>query len=131
MLAAEDDPAAVFAASVRLTGRLVRTAPTLAQVLMTATGSLLVADRGLAPRARRDLVRAAEAGRFAIEEPDVALACASGALIGVMHLLVAQPSADVDATVDAMVGLVLRMLGMPADEAKALATRPLPTGDAP
>lgn len=126
VLADERDPAVVFAASLRLTGRLHQRRPVLAGVLRHAMGDMLASERGLAPRARRDLVRAAEAGRLDIPDPDVALACAAGALVATLHLLAGRPDLDVGPVTDAMAAHVLRMFGLSAEEAARIVALPLP-----
>jgi hypothetical protein len=54
----------VFAGSFRLTGRLQRREPELSRALLNILTRLLGADEGLAPRARRDIAAAVDAGRF-------------------------------------------------------------------
>src|SRR5664279_3819428 len=66
-----EDPAEVFASSFRLTGRLHRRQPQLSRVLLNNALRLLNADNGLAPRARRDITAAIDAGRFDVEDLDV------------------------------------------------------------
>ncbi|MEM9348410.1 MAG: TetR/AcrR family transcriptional regulator [Planctomycetota bacterium] len=61
ILQGEDDAALVFATSLRLTGRLLRTAPTMAHVVKNSLGPVLSAERGIAARARRDLTRCGKA----------------------------------------------------------------------
>src|SRR6185437_12841485 len=53
-----EDPAEVFAASVRLTVRLHKTHPQIARIMTNAGPAYLNAASGLAPRALRDLTRA-------------------------------------------------------------------------
>src|SRR5262245_26454051 len=50
-----DDPAQVFAQSFRRTGRLHRRQPELSKVLLNNGLALAGSDKGLAPRARRDI----------------------------------------------------------------------------
>lgn len=88
--------------------------------------ALLSSDRGLAPRAKRDIIAAAEAGRFTVDDPDVALAVAGGALLGVGQLLFAQPDRDDAQTTDDVAAHVLRTLGMTGRQIHALVSRPLP-----
>lgn len=88
--------------------------------------SLLSSDRGLAPRARRDIIAAAEAGRFTVADPDVALAIAGGALLGLGQLLLDQPDRDDATTTDAATVEVLRLFGVTAEEARRLCSRPMP-----
>src|SRR6476620_859160 len=70
-----DDPAQVFAQSFRLTGRLHRRRPDLSKVLLRDGPSLVSSDKGLAPRARRDIEAAARAGRFNVRDPELAKIC--------------------------------------------------------
>ncbi|MBS45700.1 MAG: TetR family transcriptional regulator [Nocardioides sp.] len=128
LTAQEQDPAAVFATSMRLTGRLVRTRPLMAQVLMNSRFSLLGAGAGHAPHALADITRAAEAGRFTVDDPVLALACTAGCLLAAMSLG-SLDGADLDAVVDGATGNVLRMFGVAEDEVRALTALPLPSED--
>jgi AcrR family transcriptional regulator len=121
-----DDPAETFATSFRMTGRLFRRRPQESQVLLANGVSLLSADRGLAPRARRDIAAAVAAGRFTVDDVEVALAVAGGALLGLGNLLRAEPDRDDARTADAVTADVLRLFGLSADDARALCERPLP-----
>ena len=88
-----DDPAENFACSFRLTGRLFRRRPQESQIMLLSHGlTLISSDRGLAPRALRDITEAAEAGRFRVDDPKLALAVAGGALMGLGQLLQGEPS---------------------------------------
>jgi AcrR family transcriptional regulator len=122
-----EDPAEVFAASVRITARFPKTHPQLARIIDRTGPGFLTSPSGLAPRALRDLQRAKDAGRLSFDDPDVAIACAGGALLGVVHLGLTQrkPSA-IDRAADGLAGNLLRMFGLSADEAREVATRPLP-----
>ena len=86
-----------------------------------------MAPHGLGPRALRDLRRAKDAGRFRIDDPKVALACAGGATLGVLSLLTthSRPKA-IDTAADELVTNLLRMFGLPDEEAREIAHRPLP-----
>ena len=121
-----DDPAEVFAVSFRMAGRLQRQAPELARALLHSGLGVLTHDQGLAPRARRDIVAATQVGRFDVEDPDIALMAAGGALLGLLHWLDVQPGADEAALSDEMAQRVLRMFGLTKREAKRLCSRPLP-----
>ena len=90
------------------------------------SGALLSSDKGLAPRALRDIKAAVAAGRFTVDDPELALAVAGGALLGVGHLLQAQPQRDVGTTSDAATESVLRLFGMSADDAREVCALPLP-----
>src|SRR6478609_9768733 len=95
-----EDPAEVFACSFRLTGRLQRREPELSRVFLNNVLRLLHADNGLAPRARRDIKAAVDAGRFDVEDLDVAVTIAAGALLALGQLLQDQPGRDVEETTD-------------------------------
>src|SRR6476659_2647665 len=86
-----EDPAEVFACSFRLTGRLQRREPELSLVFLNNVLRLLSADSGLAPRARRDIAAGVAAGRFDVEDLDVAVTMTAGALLALGQLLHDQP----------------------------------------
>lgn len=120
------DPAETFAASFRLTGRFFRRLPRESRILLNNWGALLTSDRGLAPRALRDIKAATAAGRFTIDDPALALSMAGGVLLGVGSLLQSDPGRDDAAAADTAAEHVLRMFGMSAKEAHKVCTRPLP-----
>ncbi len=121
-----DDPAEVFAQSFRLTGRLHRRQPELSKVLLHNALALARSDNGLAPRARRDLDAATRAGRFTVHDPELALAVIAGATLCLGQLLHDQPERDDAHATDQLTEDLLRMLGVPADEAHRICLRPLP-----
>lgn len=126
IVAGYDDPAEVFAVSFRMTGRLQRQMPEAVRVLLNEGTNLLVRERGLAPRALRDIEAAVAAGRFDVEHPRLALMAAGGALLGLLQLLDAEPDADADELTDQMTARVLRAFGMTKRQAEALVARPMP-----
>lgn len=124
-----DDPAETFACSFRLTGRLFRRRPQESQILLASALSLMSSDRGLGPRAQRDIMAAAAAGRFAVDDPKLAMAVAAGALLGLGKLLQDEPERDDAAAADRVTEDVLRLFGVPADEAHEICQQPLPDID--
>jgi AcrR family transcriptional regulator len=128
------DPAERFTCRYRLSGRLFRRQPQESRILLSIGLTLLSSDRGLAPRARRDIVAASDAGRFKVNDPDIALAVAGGALLGLGQLLFDQPDRDDAQATDEVIRNVLRLFGMTARQADQLTSRPLPeiviSGDA-
>jgi AcrR family transcriptional regulator len=124
-----EDPAETFARSFRLVGRLFRQRPEMSRVLLNTGLTLISADRGLAPRAQRDIDAATRAGRFSVDDPMLALAVAGGALMGLGQLLHDQPERDDVETADRVTRDVLVMFGLPADEAAEICRRPLPDLD--
>jgi AcrR family transcriptional regulator len=124
------DPAQVFACSFRLTGRLNRREPELSRVFLNNVLRLLSADSGLAPRARRDITAAVEAGAFGVEDIDVAVTMTAGALLALGQLLHDQPDRDVEETTDRVTEDLLRMFGLPRRQAQRICSLPLPDIDA-
>jgi AcrR family transcriptional regulator len=123
-----DDPAEVFASATRMTVRMAKTHPQIAKILQRTGLRYINAPEGLAPRALRDLQRAKDAGRFRIDDVRVAQRCASGAVLGVLALLTTtnpKPKA-IDAAAEQLAVYLLRMFGLPDDEAHEIARRPLP-----
>ena len=104
-----DDPAEKFACSFRLTGRLFRRRPQESLVLLSHGLTLISSDRGLAPRA---------------------LAVAGGALMGLGQLLQDEPLRDDALAADQLTEDVLRLFGIPVEEAHEICQRPLPDIDA-
>lgn len=119
------DPAEVFAASLRLTARLVDSHPQIAGIL-AKTALPYLADNGLAPRALRDIQHGIEAGRFHITNPYVALVSAGGALQGLMHLRLERPDLAGQDTPEELAEQLLRAFGMTRKSAHTIAHRPLP-----
>lgn len=124
-----DDPAEIYAVGVRVTCRIARTQPAVAQVLLQAGFSYLSEQEGLAARALRDIERGVAAGRFHIGNPQVALATTAGSVLAHVAMSLQDPANHTDVGADDLAELLLRMLGMPARSARAVAHRPLPTVD--
>jgi AcrR family transcriptional regulator len=124
-----EDPAETFARSFRLVGRLFRRRPEMSRVLLNTGLTMISADRGLTPRALRDISVAARAGRFTGDDPLLALSVAGGALMGLGQLLHDQPERDDAEAADRVTRDVLIMFGLPADEAAEICRRPLPDLD--
>ena len=125
-----DDPAETFACSFRLTGRLFRRRPQESQILLANGMALLSSDRrpGAARTARYRGGRPRPAGSRSTT-PNSRLAVAGGALLGLGNLLRNQPDRDDAAAADAVTEDVLRLFGLPADEAREICLRPLPDLD--
>lgn len=121
-----EDPAETFACSYRLTGRLFRSRPDESQILLANGMTLLASEKGLAPRALRDIKEATRAGRFTVDDPELALAVAGGALLGLGNLLRNEPERDDAEATDAVTEDILRLFGLPAEEAREICRRPLP-----
>ncbi len=120
------DPAELFAVSFRISGRLGWTHPDIARFLTGAGLELLDDPRGLAPRALRDIKAGQAAGRFTFASAEIALSAVAGGLLGLLQLRQRQPERIEEISVDQLAEAVLRLLGVPADEAARLAALPLP-----
>ncbi|GHJ35593.1 TetR/AcrR family transcriptional regulator [Streptomyces sp. TS71-3] len=119
-----DDPAETFAASVRLTLQLAASHPEITAILRFRGLQHVHSGTGLGPRALRDIEVGKASGRFRIADAQVALSVVGGAVLGLVQLGATSdlPEAAGEQTAE----MVLRMLGLPADEAHEVATRPLP-----
>ena len=94
LTASIDDPAETFACSFRLTGRLFRRRPQESQILL-ANGMALLSSDSASRRAHCATSRpASRAGRFTVDDPELALSVAGGALLGLGNLLRDQPDRD-------------------------------------
>ncbi len=120
------DPAEVLAQAFRLTGRLFRQEPALMQVATSAGPGLMEAQRGLVPYTRRDLEAGIRAGRFSAPDLELALGIVVGSALCLGEILRQQPDRDAASSADRMAAAVLRMLGVPANEADRIASTPLP-----
>ncbi|MFE9958903.1 TetR/AcrR family transcriptional regulator [Micromonospora sp. NPDC005299] len=124
-----EDPAHVFAQSFRLTGRLHRRSPELSRVLLNNGLALVGSDKGLAPRARRDIEEGVRAGRFSVGDPELAMVTVAGAALCLGQLLHDHPERDDAGATDQVTEDLLRMLGLTPRDAHAICQRPLPDLD--
>ena len=120
------DPAEVLAQGFRLTGRLFRQEPALMEVAMSAGPGLMEARHGFVPYARRDLHSGIRSGRFTVTDLELALGMVVGSALCLGETLRQRPQRDAAAAADLMAAALLRMLGVPADEADRIASAPLP-----
>jgi len=124
-----DDPAKVFAVSLRISGRLAWTHPDVAGFISGAGLELLDAPRGLAPRALRDIRAGQAVGRFSVSDPDIALSAVAGGLLGLLRLSERHPERVDESAVDDLAEACLRLLGLRATEARRLARLALPDAE--
>ena len=121
-----DDPAEVFATSLRISGRLAWTHPEIAGFITGVGLDLLDAPRGLAPRALRDIRAGQAAGRFTIPDAEIALSAVAGGLLGLLRLHERNPERVSETSVDELAEACLRLLGLPVAQARRLARLGLP-----
>ncbi|MDF2706336.1 MAG: TetR family transcriptional regulator [Nonomuraea muscovyensis] len=124
-----NDPAEVFAYSFRLTGRLHRRHPQLSKVLLNTGLTIATSEHGIAPRVRRDIQAGIQAGRFTVNDPELAFVIATGTALCLGQLLHTQPGRDDAQATDQITEDLLRTFGIPADEAHEICQRPLPDLD--
>ncbi|MDF1706188.1 MAG: TetR/AcrR family transcriptional regulator [Aeromicrobium sp.] len=123
------DPAAHFARSFRLTGRLHRLAPQLSRVLLARGHELSTAPQGIGPRARRDILAAQAAGQFEARDLDRAMVLVTGSMIELGRVLHDRPELDGDAMTDEVTSDVLVALGMTRADADRICSTELPRLD--
>jgi len=121
-----DDPAEVFAASFRITGRFHRVFPQLSLAILHGALDQRLTAAGLARRARRDLIAGEQAGRFHFSDVDLAMVVVEGAALALGRLLHHEPGRDDAEGTDEVTEALLRALGVDVIEAQRLAHAPLP-----
>lgn len=123
-----EDPAETAAIAYRAFVRYAHDAPEVARILVHLGGADELFENALLPYARTTLERGIAAGRFDIEDLELALtsvsAAALAAIRGVLDGRLA-PGADI-----AGATMMLRAFGVEAEAAREIATRPLPAIDA-
>ncbi|OYN96438.1 TetR family transcriptional regulator [Enemella evansiae] len=118
------DAAEIYSFSVRHLVGMAVTDPLWGRMVVRLGVAHDQLNAALGPRARRDLQIGLDAGRFRIPDLDVATAVTFGALLSAMHVhLSGDRSTDPSSTV---AELLLRMVGVPAEEAYEVTRRPLP-----
>jgi AcrR family transcriptional regulator len=124
-----DDPAETFARAFRLTIRWVRRRQDEAGVLLNVGLGQLFSDRGLVPRALRDITAANQIGRFQVANHELAVTLTVGTHLALTQLLRDQPERDADQAADQLAEDLLRLFGLSAEEAREICRRPLPELD--
>jgi AcrR family transcriptional regulator len=120
-----EDPAEIVAVAHRSFVRRARTEPDWAWLLLRLDVSHNVLIAALGPHARRDLRNGVKTGRFSVPHELIALYDTGGALLSVMRAVL-DGAAPKDADIHHAEG-VLRLLGLPPDDAAEVARRPLPS----
>ncbi len=123
------DSAEIYVVGVRMTARLAASQPAVAQVLVQVGMSYAWAEDGLAARAFRDIQRGIDDGRFTIADARLGLLSTAGCVLAFLQLALDRPGELSDDDADTLAEMLLRMLGMTARSAAAVAHRPLPTID--
>jgi AcrR family transcriptional regulator len=119
-----DDPARVIAVSLRHTLRACVEDPTLGWFILRAGDLIEVGDIALGAHGRRDIRRGLESGRFHFEDLELACAMIAGSAEAVVRRrLEGELPPEAEATLAVH---VLRLLGVPDDDARATAGEELP-----
>ena len=119
-----DDPAETVAVAHRYFVNLARIDPNWASLLIRLDLSHNITLAALGPYAQRDLERGIRAGRFNVPDKRVALFAAGGALLAVMRAVLDGQAAK-NADRHHAEG-ILRLLGLPPQDAAEVAGRPMP-----
>ncbi|MFF4214393.1 TetR/AcrR family transcriptional regulator [Streptomyces sp. NPDC001796] len=121
-----EDPAELVAAGFRLSARMTDSHPELMRILRDRGLAHIHSESGLSPRARRDLERGIASGRFTAADPTTALSALGGTLLSLVALRLDRPDLDGDEVASDLAEMVLRMLGLPPEDAHEVTRRPLP-----
>jgi AcrR family transcriptional regulator len=119
-----DDPAEVVAIALRHTLRGIPQDPLCAWFIFRSGLPHERLREGIGDSGARDLSRGIERGRFTVAREEVVVSLVGSAVIGLLSLRLHDKLDDED--LDEAVDYLLRLLGVPADEAAEIAHRPLP-----
>ncbi|WP_165837669.1 TetR/AcrR family transcriptional regulator [Zavarzinia aquatilis] len=122
-------PAELFAVTTRQTLRIFQASPRYTRLMFDSGIPVDRLSRGLGAHMRQDLRAGVRDDSFRVHDLDVAVTIASGAILALAlaHLRRSKRAADIDGlTLE-----LLRMLGVPAERAEALATAKVTFSEAP
>lgn len=119
-----DDPAEVVAVAHRVLVGRAEADRELGWLLVRLELTHDLATTGLGAYAARDIERGRDTGRFAIDDVPLALAATGGALFGAVRVLLGGHPPE--GLAERHAAGVLRLLGVPPDDAEEVARRPLP-----
>jgi AcrR family transcriptional regulator len=119
-----DGPVAMFAARLRLFGRMTESHPHVASVITSLPPSAELAPHGYSSLARSDVDTAVAAGEIDVDDVDIRMIALQGAFRSLVGLRQRDPSVD-PGRVDDMVAVFLELFGLTRTAANDLAHRPL------
>ncbi|AGP29883.1 TetR/AcrR family transcriptional regulator [Corynebacterium terpenotabidum] len=122
------DIAAMVCTNFRIIGRAHRLAPVLSKVLIHRAADYYSTGGGFISRVRRDVATGVDAGVFRVSDREGVVGTLVGATVMLGARLHDHPDLDAATTTDAVARDVLRMLGVPDDEADRVLALPLPFG---
>lgn len=122
-------PAELFAATTRQTLHIFQASPRYTRLMFDSGIPVDRLSRGLGAHMRQDLRAGIRDGSFQVRDLDVAVTIATGSILALAltHLRRSKRAADMDGLTHEL----LRMLGVPAARAEALATAKMTFADAP
>jgi AcrR family transcriptional regulator len=120
----EADPAARIAAGVRLFIELARDFPALGAFLTRGGLRVLTENSLVKEYLPRDLIQARNSGRIRVSDIDLAFDLVVGSMLAALHRMQCAPLPDGYSA--HLASAILGALGVPAEEAQAIALRPLP-----
>lgn len=110
----------------RLIGRAHRLAPVLSKVLIRRSAQYYSAGRGFVAKVRQDVADGVAAGEFHVNDAEGVVAALVGTMVMLGQRLHDHPELDAAETTDAVTRDILRLLGVPDDDAVQLLAAPLP-----
>lgn len=123
-MGAISDPAAVVSISIRQSALRLAADPAWSGFLMNASFTGLAVWQPMIDFLSEAITRGVTLGRFDVPSRDAMLTAIIGTISMMNHRLLTSET-DAGASGEDMVELILRMLGLPPDEARALAHAPL------
>ena len=139
-----EDPAEVVAACTRYVLLRVRQEPVWGRFLLRTSFNDLSFTRGLGPGLIRSLVNGVEARRFKVDDPPMTYVAVAGIILAAIQAQLQRGRLDVPKDVgirslglegqdmpERTAAVLLKLLGLPPEEAAAVARRPLPQFEAP
>ncbi|WP_144790316.1 TetR/AcrR family transcriptional regulator [Kocuria palustris] len=123
-----DDPAEIYAGSLRLLVRHALGDPLWGQMYVRLGVAHPAVVEILGPRARRDIQRGMDTGRLQVIDLDMAVVSTFGSLSSAIHLVTSGRAREELA--DHFAEGMLRMVGLTCEQAHEVVSRPLPTGEA-
>ena len=136
-----DDPAEMIAICVRHTVLRARREPLWGRLLAREGFSTRVLSHGLGLRLLRDIQNGIGRGRFKVPDPLMSFVAAGSTVLGAVVAqadveagadpLLKQLGVDIDSLPGRAAAVLLHGLGLPFEEAQAIASRPLPEVEAP
>jgi AcrR family transcriptional regulator len=120
-----EDPVEKFCANTRVFGRMAETHPRHARVLAQTAPAVVGRPRGYSPGSFAYVQRLVTAGRIRPEGAEMTLLAAFAGFERLVVIRLGDPTFGPE-HVDELAALTLMWFGVPEEEARAIAARPLP-----